>query len=163
MSRFCDKCGAKINDTINFCDKCGAEVKTNNNNGNAGTTCIVVCPYCGKNIPTGETFCSKCGGSLEDNTFAVILGYIFAILSLFVGPLGFFCLIIGVYLLTKNGKAKTQGLILSIMGITALILSFLSFTTDLYILDMIGLLVMIYFILIIGGAIIWFTDTIIIK
>lgn len=117
MSRFCDKCGAKINDTINFCDKCGAEVKTNNNNGNAGTTCIVVCPYCGENIPTGETFCSKCGGSLEDNTVAVILGYIFAILSLlFAMLLGFF-LAVGFFLfnywnllIDKKWKSKNSGI-----------------------------------------------------
>ena len=152
MVKFCDKCGAELkNDNVKFCDKCGAEVKANNNNSNAGTTVggVVICPHCGQTTPMGQTICAKCGSSLENNTTAVIVGYIVTLI------LGFFGIIPGIYLLTRNnGKAKTQGLILTIISILWVVVALVFQSWVTYILIIL---------LIIGGAIIWFTDTIIIN
>lgn len=150
MSKYCDKCGAELNDNVKFCDKCGAEVKINNNS-NAKPTVggVVICPHCGQTTPMGQNICEKCGNSVEDNTTAVIAGYIVTLL------VGFFGIIPGIYLLTRtNPKSKTQGLILTVISILWLLSSFVFQSWIAFIL---------IFILIIGGAIIWFTDTIIIS
>lgn len=111
MVKFCDKCGAELkNDDARFCDKCGAEVKTISNQSSSGTTTVggaVICPHCGQTTPMGLTYCEKCGSSLENNTTAVIVGYIVTLLVPLIG------LIPAIYLLTRNtGKAKTQGILI---------------------------------------------------
>ena len=122
MARFCDKCGNELkNDNARFCDKCGAEVKvtiqTNAGTGNMGG--MVICPRCGQTTPMGLTHCDKCGSALEDNTTAVIVGYIVTFL------LGILGIIPAIYLLTRdNGKAKTQGVFLIGLIIISAILNF---------------------------------------
>lgn len=151
MPKFCDKCGAELkNNTVNFCDKCGAEVKTDNNTNAETSGGVILCPHCGQATPIGQTNCVKCGSSLvEEHTTAVIVGYI---VTLIFGILG---IIPGIYLLTRNnGKAKTQGLILIIISILWLVANLVLRSWATYIL---------LFILLIGGIVIWFTDTIIIE
>lgn len=111
MAKFCDKCGAELkNNNARFCDKCGAEVKITNNQ-NSGTTTVgkVVCPHCGQTTAMGLTHCEKCGSQLEieNNTVAVIVGYIVSLIIPIIG------VIPAIYLLTRNnGKAKTQGVLI---------------------------------------------------
>lgn len=116
MSKFCDKCGAELkNENAKFCDKCGAEVKVTTNQNNAiNYGGVIVCPRCGQTTPMGMTHCEKCGSPFEDNTKAVIVGYILTFIFPLLG------LIPAIYLLTRNtGKAKTQGVLL--IGINILI------------------------------------------
>lgn len=147
MARFCDKCGAELkNENGKFCDKCGAEVKITSNQSNTETTNagpVTICPQCGQTTPMGLTNCENCGSSLENNTTAVIVGYIVT----FLFPL--FGLIPGIYLLTRNnGKAKTQGVF--IIGI--IIIYFIS----LFIIGIIAYLLMIVLIAI--GIVLWYKD-----
>ena len=148
MVKFCDKCGAELNDNVKFCDKCGAEVKIINNQSNNISTPMgaeVICPHCKQSTPMGLTHCKNCGSSLEDNTTAVIVGYIVT----FLIPI--FGLIPAIYLLTReNGKAKTQGVLL--IGLIIInVLSALIFGN--YIIQ---LIIMIIFIIV--AIYLWFND-----
>lgn len=42
MVKFCDKCGAELNDNVKFCDKCGAEVKFSTDSQNTSTPNVPV-------------------------------------------------------------------------------------------------------------------------
>ena len=124
MVKFCDKCGAELNnDNARFCDKCGAEVKTSSNqNSNQTTTVsgVVICPHCGQTTAMGLTHCEKCGSSLENNNTAVIAGYIVTFIVPIIG------LIPAIYLLTReNGKAKTQGVFLIVWIVIGIIFNLL--------------------------------------
>lgn len=148
MAKFCDKCGNELkNDNAKFCDKCGAEVKiTNNQTINQTTTTggMVVCPHCSQTTTMGLDYCEKCGSSLEDNTTAVIVGYIVTLLIPIIG------LIPAIYLLTRNnGKSKTQGvLIIGLIIITVILnLIFQSWITYL-----------IVIILMVIGIYLWYND-----
>ena len=100
MVKFCDKCGAELNnDNARFCDKCGAEVKTSSNQNSSQTTTVsgvVICPHCGQTTAMGLTRCEKCGSSLENNSTAVIAGYIVTFIVPIIG------LIPAIYLLTRE-------------------------------------------------------------
>ena len=148
MTKFCDKCGAELkNENAKFCDKCGAKVKISNNNRNTKTTNmgpVHICPHCGQTTPMGLTHCEKCGSSLENNTTAVIVGYI---VTLIVSILG---LIPAIYLLTRNnGKAKTQGVFLIVIIILYLILNLILRSWVTYVLVIILMVV---------GLALWFND-----
>ena len=75
------------------------------------------CPSCGEELPEGTKFCKNCGKDLEnlqasnavpvqaaenDHKFAIIIGYILAILI----PL--FGLIVGIYLYTRKDSENAQ-------------------------------------------------------
>lgn len=148
MVKFCDKCGEELkNENAKFCDKCGAEVKISNNQSNAGQTTVggvVICPHCGQTTAMGLTHCEKCGVSLEDNTVAVIVGYIVSIIVPIIG------LIPAIYLLTRdNGKAKTQGVLLIGLIIVFAILNLILEIWIAYI---------IIIILMVAGISLWFND-----
>lgn len=145
MVKFCDKCGAELKEGVKFCDKCGAEVKFNENNGNVATTVSgFICPHCGQPTTFGLNHCEKCGSSFEDNTAAVIIGYI---VTFFLPVIG---LIPAFYLLSRNnGKAKTQGVFLIGIIIISLIIFFI-FRSWAYFVIMI--------ILMIVGIFLWFND-----
>ena len=148
MVKFCDKCGEELkNENAKFCDKCGAEVKISNTQSNSGTTTVggvVVCPHCGQTTSMGLTHCEKCGSALEDNTTAVIVGYIVTFLLSIIG------IIPAIYLLTRNnGKAKTHGVILIGLIIIEFILRWA-------ITGWIWLLIML--LLTIGGIVLWYND-----
>ena len=148
MPIFCDKCGAQLkNENAKFCDKCGAEVKINNNQRNTGTNNtgpMTICPHCNQTTPAGPTHCEKCGSSLENNTTAVIVGYI---VTLIVSILG---LIPAIYLLTRNnGKAKTQGVFLIVIIILYIILNLILRSWVTYVLVII---------LMVAGLALWFND-----
>jgi len=127
MVKFCDKCGHELkNENAKFCDKCGAEVKISTNqtnNGAATTGGTVICPHCGQATPMEQEVCVQCGSYLEDNTIAIIVGYIVTFLIPILG------LIPGIYLLTRdNKKSRIQGInilaFLIVMVICNIIFSF---------------------------------------
>ena len=124
MTKFCDKCGAELNnDNARFCEKCGTEVKTSSNQNSSQTATVsgvVICPHCGQATAMGLTHCEKCGSSLENNTVAVIAGYIVTFIVPIIG------LIPAIYLLTReNGKAKTQGVLLIVWIVIGIIFNLL--------------------------------------
>ena len=142
MATFCDKCGGELkNENAKYCDKCGAEVKITNNQTNTGPA--VICPSCGQSTPMGLENCEKCGSPLEDNTTAVIVGYIVSFLFSILG------IIPAIYLLTrKNGKAKTHGVLLIGLIIIGCIL-----------LNIIGLWAYLIIILLMAvGIFLWYDD-----
>ena len=148
MVKFCDKCGNELkNENAKFCDKCGAEVKISSNQSNGGTTNVggvVVCSHCGQTTSMGLTHCEKCGSSLEDNTIAVIVGYIVSFILPLIG------LIPAIYLLTReSGKAKTQGVFLIGLIIVYIILNLIFRSWFVY---------LIILILMILGIVLWFND-----
>lgn len=148
MVKFCDKCGEELkNENAKFCDKCGAEVKMSSNQNSAGTANlggVVVCPHCGQTTPMGSTNCEKCGSSLENNTVAVMVGYVVSFLLPIIG------LIPAIYLLTRdNGKAKTQGVLLIGLIVVFIILNLIFRSWIAY---------LVILLLMIGGVVLWFND-----
>ena len=148
MVKYCDKCGGELkSDNAKFCDKCGAEVKITNTQTSSQTTIaggVVVCPHCGQTTPMGLTHCEKCGSSLEDNTTAVILGYIVTLLIPIIG------LIPAIYLLTRdNRKAKTQGVLIIGLIIITIILTLIFQSWIIYV---------ILIILAVVGIALWYND-----
>ena len=115
------------NENAKFCDKCGAEVKISTNqtnNGAATTGGTVICPHCGQALPYGAGSMRAMRVILkEDNTIAIIVGYIVTFLIPILG------LIPGIYLLTRdNKKSRIQGInilaFLIVMVICNIIFSF---------------------------------------
>ena len=147
MARFCDKCGAELkNENDRFCDKCAAEVRQTNNQNNAGTVNMggVVCPRCGETTTMGLNNWENCGASLENNTVAVIVGYIVTLILPLIG------IIPAIYLLTRNnGKAKTQGILLIVMIILMFILNLIFQSWITY---------LIVILLIVAGIVLWYKD-----
>lgn len=96
MSRFCDKCGAELNEDVKFCDKCGNEVKGIDDASQSGGT-TYSCPYCGKAIPY-STKCPYCGKSLKNDDAAKcglgVIG-IFVLIIVISGIAGFLLIIFG--------------------------------------------------------------------
>ena len=145
MASFCDKCGHELKiENARFCDKCGAEVKIRNSQTSNAQGVMMACPHCGQATPMGLDKCENCGSSLEDNTAAVIIGYIITFLLPLLG------LIPAIYLLTrKNGKAKTQGVFLIGIIILMIILNLIFSFWIAYV---------IVFIVMVVGAFLWFND-----
>lgn len=54
MSKKCSSCGAELPDNAKFCDKCGATVQETPNQK-------IYCPNCGFENESGVKFCVKCG------------------------------------------------------------------------------------------------------
>lgn len=152
MAKFCDKCGNELkSENAKFCDKCGAEILANKNKSNVATTNmagLIICPRCGQETPMGQAICAKCGSSLENNTAAVVVGYIVSILFSILG------LIPGIYLLTRNNeKSKTQGIIICVFSILFMFMGFI-FSASIMGLLFRFLLIIIFIVI---GAILWST------
>lgn len=145
MASFCDKCGHELkNENARFCDKCGAEVKTRNSQAGNAQGVMTACPHCGQATPMGLDKCENCGSTLEDNTAAVIIGYIITLLLPLLG------LIPAIYLLTrKNGKARTQGVFLIGIIILMIILNLIFSVWIGYVVVIIAMVV---------AAFLWFED-----
>ncbi|MEE0934166.1 MAG: zinc ribbon domain-containing protein [Methanobrevibacter sp.] len=131
MPTFCDKCGNEIkNENVKFCDKCGAEISGNQNKSNDNTRPVsgISCPHCGQVTQMGMPNCQNCGAPLEtgDYKIAIIIGYVTLVIGLIFLPIIFWIvtLIIGIYLLTRknNKKAKTHGIILTVLPIVLFII-----------------------------------------
>lgn len=143
MARFCDKCGAEIKGgNVKFCRECGAEVLVKNNVETNASGAVVVCPHCGQPTPMGQPVCAKCGVSLENNTLAIVVGYI---VTLIVPILG---LIPGIYLVTRdNEKSKLQGVIIIALSVMAIISGlFFGF----------GIRILVYIVFIVIGILLWY-------
>ena len=101
MSKFCPKCGEELVDTARFCKNCGQNLENIPNPEPTNTF----------NVPVVE----------ESHTFAIVLGYILAILIPLLG------LIVSIYLLTRNSsKAKKHGKYILVITLIVWFLSFLS-------------------------------------
>ena len=144
MAGFCDKCGAELKDGIRFCDKCGANVKVAGSASANFRGAMMICPHCGQQTPAGRDLCENCGSSLEDNTVAVIAGYI---VTFIVPLLGF---IPAIYLLTrKSDKSKTQGVFLIGIIMLMILLNLILQSWITYVITFIVMLV---------GAVLWLND-----
>lgn len=58
MSKKCSSCGAELPDNAKFCDKCGATVQETPNQKS-------YCPNCGFENEPGVKFCTKCGSQMD--------------------------------------------------------------------------------------------------
>lgn len=54
--KFCDQCGAHLNDNAKFCSACGAAVTST-----LEIPKLPVCNKCGEPIEDGDSFCANCG------------------------------------------------------------------------------------------------------
>ncbi|WP_296887861.1 zinc-ribbon domain-containing protein [uncultured Methanobrevibacter sp.] len=126
MVKFCHNCGAELrNENDKFCQKCGAEVYHDNNSNFNNLDSGMTCPNCGEMVPLYQKSCPHCGQVFEDNTVAVIIGYVVSIVFSIFG------LIPGAYLLTRdNPKSRTQGVIVcavSVLNLSALFIRWFAY------------------------------------
>ena len=91
MTKFCPKCGEKLVDEAKFCKNCGEDI------ADAAPAANVV------QTPESE----------PSHTFAIVLGYVFAILIPLIG------IIISIYLLTRreSARATKHGKIILILSV----------------------------------------------
>lgn len=62
MERFCDNCGAKLQEGSEFCSNCGKKVKVEELE-------FVYCPNCGKQVNKEFEFCTECGSKIRVEEF----------------------------------------------------------------------------------------------
>lgn len=51
--KFCEECGAQLDDKVKFCPKCG--------NGVVKIPKLIVCEVCGEPVERDSNFCANCG------------------------------------------------------------------------------------------------------
>lgn len=108
MSKYCPSCGEELVDTAKFCKSCGANLE--NPEENHTTTQETPERQTEFAVPVAE----------NDHKFAVIAGYVLAVLI----PL--FGFIAGIYLITRNSEnAKKHGKYVMIVAVVIWIISFL--------------------------------------
>ncbi len=98
---------------------------------------VIYCPSCGEELPDGANFCKSFGAKInsvsrtetpqrpvyeESHTFAIVIGYIFAILIPLIG------IIIGIYLLTRknSSQASKHGKYILIVAVVIWLISLMS-------------------------------------
>lgn len=54
--KYCDQCGAQLNDNAKFCSTCGTPVAPA-----IEVARVPVCKNCGEQIEDGDSFCANCG------------------------------------------------------------------------------------------------------
>ena len=66
--KFCQNCGAELNDAAKFCDKCGAKVgsfEEPKKEEPAKEGKVFKCPYCGEILPSNVARCPTCGHEIR--------------------------------------------------------------------------------------------------
>jgi hypothetical protein len=69
MAKYCENCGAKLEETANFCASCGEKVKIEPEKQETGNedAAFVYCPNCGKQVSKEFEFCTECGRTVKVN------------------------------------------------------------------------------------------------
>lgn len=69
MNKFCENCGAKLNEEQDICLKCGKILNNRNNSKTNRETEVEqkeeYCAYCGNKLTTTSDYCLKCGKKIE--------------------------------------------------------------------------------------------------
>ena len=70
--KFCEECGAQLEDDVLFCDECGTPVSedvvaTTEEVATAPTGAMKFCEECGAQLAIDEKFCSECGAPVSED------------------------------------------------------------------------------------------------
>lgn len=166
MAKFCSKCGNKINsDSTRFCSKCGAQL-----NSFVENNPTIRCPRCNSPVSAESLICVNCGCSLnqeEEQNYALVIfiGYFISVIQFIVlglRPLGFnkleypfgMCavlaimgILLGIFLSTKHDETvKKHSIIMMVWYVLSL--PILLFLSDLWYLDIVGIIALIIAVLI---------------
>ena len=111
MTKFCPSCGEKLADNAKFCKNCGMNIETQQQTQQTQQTNDPTPPMQQYEVPKAE----------NDHMFAIVIGYICAILIPILG------VIFGIYLITRKDseKAPFHGKIILGIAIVIWIISFL--------------------------------------